>query len=100
MTVPFWIILQQDLRGEFMKEENLEKKERDVVIKVSKGLKEKIVLLAIGTIVTAFTFLLSDYTSGFVRAAEYNKDKNIWSNILVEIRYMREDIKELKKKLK
>lgn len=74
----------------------MKKKEEEEVIAISKGLREKVVLLAIGTVVTILTFLISSYTSNFVTYAVYNEDKAIWSAILVNQKNMKDDIKEIK----
>lgn len=65
-------------------------------ISMSRGLKEKIILLSIGTVVTFITFLVSSYTSSFVTLAEYNKDKAVNGAILERLDNIEDDIKEIK----
>ena len=63
-------------------------------------MKEKITLLALGTIVTIMTFLMSNYVGNFVTYAKYNEDKAIWSTVLEKLDNIEEDIVEIKDNMK
>ena len=62
-------------------------------------IKEKLVLLSIGTVVTAITYLTSSYFSGFVTRAEYNEDKVDVAVIKNDLKHLREGQEEIKKLL-
>ena len=65
-----------------------------------KSLKEKVILLALGTVVTFITFLSSSYLGGFVTKAAYNKDKANISIIINELVHLKNGQDEIKKMIR
>ena len=63
-------------------------------------MKEKIQLLALGTVVTVITFLVAAYTGSFITRAEYNKDQTAVKIIQNDLQYLKQGQKEIKDILK
>jgi hypothetical protein len=78
------------------------------MIQITPGIKEKIILLAIGTFVSTFlglvVFLLLAYVGSFVTFADYNRDKIANVEIITETRnalkHIDESLKEVKTEIK
>lgn len=75
---------------------------------LTESAKEKVVLLAIGTlastIIAVVTFLLLAYVGSFVTFADYNKDKladrEVVTTIKTDLSYIKEAVIELKGEMK
>lgn len=82
-----------------MEEQDEENKTEDAT-NISKSLKDKIILLSLGTVATIMTFLLSSFMGNYVTLASYNKDQAIWNTVLEKIKNIEDDIKEIKTDIK